>query len=119
MSEKYSEKLITACLEYQKDAEIAKAVGISPQTLCKYKKDPEFVKLVDERRAEYVKAAVYKMQSSLMRTVDEVMAIIENQETAAQVKLNACQLILTNCARWTEEIDIMQRVKALEDKANE
>lgn len=119
MKEKYSEKLIIACLEYQKDSEIAKATGIARQTICKYRKDPEFQKLIDDRKIEYVRTAVTKMQTSLSRVVEEVLNIIDDPATAPQVRLNACQLILTNCARWTDEIEVLSRLKTLEDKVNE
>ena len=110
----YSEGAINAFLSYERNIDIAKALHISEQTVIRYKQDPYFQKLLAERKADFVRLAVTKMQGSLGKVVDEVMKIIDNPETAPQVKLNACQIILTQCNRWTETIDIMERLNNLE-----
>ena len=65
----YPESLITAFLTSYKPAEIMKLTGISKTKYYRLKRDPDFQKILTERRTELVKSAVMKMESYLTEDV--------------------------------------------------
>ena len=112
---KYSENIIQAFLMYDKIKDIAEATGKSPRTICNYKKDDELQRVLTERRTEYVKTAVYKMQSTINKVTDTLISIIDDKETATQTRVNAINIFYTQCSNWTQAVDVMERLQRLEE----
>lgn len=93
MKKNYSETVINAFLKYDKLSDIAKAIGVTPQTASKYRDDPELQKILSARRLEYVKGATTKMQLFLTEGVDVLQRIIRDKNVAPQIKVNAIQVM--------------------------
>lgn len=119
MAKQYSEIVLSAFLKYDKVVDIMTETRLSRSTIQRYRDDPEFQRLLTERKAEYVKAAVNKMQAFLSEGVDVLQDIITDEGTSSQVKVNAIQTLFNQCRSWTETVDILERLKALEDAENE
>ena len=58
----------------------------------------------------------YKIIGETVPAVDTIREIIEDKRNAPQVRLNACGLILQNCLKYVEQIDILSRIEELEEK---
>ena len=114
----YSETIITAFLKYDKLADIAREIKVTPQTAAKYRDDPELQELLSERRMQFVKAAVAKMQGFMTEGVETLQNIIRDSETSPQTRVNAIQIMFNQCKVWTETTDILERLQALEDAEN-
>lgn len=119
MSKEYSETVINAFLKYDKIVDIMTETGLSRSTIQRYKEDAKLQQLLAERKAEIIKSAVHKMQSFMSEGVETLMDIVRSNDTAAQVKINAIQVMFNQCKTWTETADIIDRLKALEDAQNE
>lgn len=110
----YSEKVINAFLENDKIIDIMAATGLSRSTIDRYRADPKLQKILSERKAAFVEAAVLKMQKSLSEGADVLQRIIKNEEVSPQVRVNAIQVLFAQCKGWTETVDILQRLEAIE-----
>lgn len=114
-----NENVIESFMSYAKIKDIAQATGLSEKTVSRYKDDPEFQKILSERKTEYVKAAVNKMQSVLIECVDTLMDIIRSEETKPQTKVNAIQIMFSQCRDWTQSADVLERLRDItEDDEN-
>lgn len=114
----YSETVILAFLKHDKLADIAREIGVTPQTAAKYRDDSELQELLSERRMQYVKEAVAKMQGFMTEGVEILQNIIRDNKVSPQTRVNAVQIMFNQCKMWTETTDILERLKALEDAEN-
>ena len=115
----YPENLITAFLTSYKPSEVMKAADISKSKYYRLRADPDFQRVLTERRSELVREAVMKMESYLSEDVEILQDIIRNPETAAQVKVNAINLLMSQLANWKQMTDILDRLQRLEDAQTE
>lgn len=111
----YPESLITAFLTSYKPAEIMKLTGISKTKYYRLKRDPDFQKILTERRTELVKSAVMKMESYLTEDVEILQSIIRKGDTTDQVKINGINLLMSQLNTWKSTTEILDRLQALED----
>ena len=114
MAKKYSETVINAFLKHDKIVDIMADTGLSRSTIERYRDDPELQRLLTERKTEFIKVAVNRMQSFMAEGVEVLQNIIRDNGTSPQVKINAIQIMFNQCKTWTDEADILERLKALE-----
>ena len=111
----YPESLITAFLTSFKANEIMKVTGISKTKYYRLKNDPDFQKILTDRRSELIREAVLKMESYLSEDVEILQGIIRDQNTKNQVKVNAIQLLMSQLGQWKQITELIARIEALED----
>lgn len=111
----YEESLITAFLTSYKPAEIMKLTGISKTKYYRLKRDPDFQRILTQRRAEIIKEAVLKMESYLTEDVEILQGIIRKEDTSDQVKINGINLLMSQLNQWKSTTEILDRLQALED----
>lgn len=111
----YPENLITAFLTSFKAVEIMRLTGISKCKYYRLKNDPDFMRIVTERRTELIKDAVLKMESYLNEDVEILQEIIRKPDTADQVKINGISLIMNQLGQWKQVTEILDRIQQLED----
>lgn len=110
----YNERWIASFMTCSKRDEIMEKAGIGKQRYYNLKNDPEFMRIVNERRGDIVRSAVMKMESYLSEAVEILQDIIRNEETAPQVKINAIQLLLSQYNNFKTLTDIQERIEHLE-----
>ena len=111
----YSEVVITAFATYTRTIDLMTATGLCKTTIIKYKKDKRLLELATERRLQVVKESVFKMQSELTKCVDTLVRIRDDEEINPQIRVYACNCIMNQCKDWTMSIDVLDRLKALEE----
>lgn len=111
----YEESLITAFLTSYKPAEIMKLTGISKTKYYRLKRDPDFQRILTQRRTEIIKEAVLKMESYLTEDVEILQGIIRKEDTSDQVKINGINLLMSQLNQWKTTSEILDRLQALED----
>ena len=77
--------------------------------------DPDFQKILTDRRSELIREAVLKMESYLSEDVEILQGIIRDQNTKDQVKVNAIQLLMSQLGQWKQITELIARIEALED----
>lgn len=111
----YPEKLITAFLTEVKAIDVQRAAGISSTKYYTLKADPDFMRIITERRTGIVQAAVRQMESNLGKNVGILQAIIDDTETAPQVRVNALNLYMNQLNQWKMTTEILERLQRLEN----
>ena len=111
----YPESLITAFLTSYKPAEIMKLTGISKTKYYRLKRDPDFQRILTQRRSEIIRSAVLKMESYLTEDVEILQSIIRKEDTSDQVKINGINLLMSQLNQWKSTTDLLDRLQALED----
>jgi hypothetical protein len=114
MAKIYSERLIGAFVSETKRDKILELAGIGKGKYYRLKSDPDFIKVVNERRAEIVREAVLRMEAYLSEDVDRLQEIIRDPETKDQIRINAIQLLMSQLANWRTITDIEGRLLTLE-----
>jgi len=115
MPKTYPENVITAFLTSYKRSEIMKTAGIGKEKYYVLKNDPDFMRIVTERRDELIKEAVLKMESYLSEDVEILQSIIRKPDTSDQVKINGINLLMSQLNAWKNTTEILARLQALED----
>ena len=111
----YEESLITAFLTSYKPAEIMKLTGLSKTKYYRLKRDPDFQRILTQRRTEIIKEAVLKMESYLTEDVEILQGIIRKEDTSDQVQINGINLLMSQLNQWKSTTEILDRLQALED----
>ena len=109
------ERVISAFLNNFRMVDVIRETGLSKKTCYKIRNDPEFQKVIRERKEAILKTAVNKMQGYLTKDVEILQQIIEDPETSAQTKVNAIQTLRNQLRDWTTTTDIMKKLEALQD----
>jgi len=108
------EKVISAFLGNFRTADIVRESGLSRTTVQKLKTDPDFQRVLTERRDAVIRASVDKMRTYLLTDVEKLQEIIDDTETSPQTRVNAIQVVLSQLRSWIETDDILKRLEALE-----
>ena len=114
MKKEYNEVLIQAFLSNYKVKDIAAAAGLNVSTINKYKRDPAFMAVLNERRSAIVNAAVDRMNESILKDVSVLQKIIDDDEVNAAVRVNAINIKWLHLREWKSLIDFESRLRALE-----
>lgn len=115
----YDERLISAFCQATKRDEIMKLAQIGKVKYYKLRADPDFMKAVNERRADLVREAVLHMEGYITEDVDRLQEIIRNPKTKDQIRINAINLLMTQLASWRTATDIESRLLALEERVED
>ena len=116
MSKKYDERLINAFCQATKRDEIMRLAKIGKIRYYNLRADPDFMKAVNERRADIVKEAVLRMEGYITEDVERLQEIIRSPATKDQIRINAINLLMTQLASWRTATDIEARLLALEEQ---
>lgn len=96
-------------------AEVSRKTGISRAAIYKIMEKDSFKEKLMKAKQEALQNAVSFLQGSLAECADTLMQIIKDNDTSPQTKVNACQVVMGQCKTWTDEIDVINRIAALED----
>jgi len=110
----HDERVIGAFLNNFRMVDVMKETGLSKNTVYKIRNDPEFQRVIRERKEAILKTAVNKMQGYLTKDVEILQQIIEDPDTSAQTKVNAIQTLMNQLRDWTTTTDIMKKLEALQ-----
>lgn len=114
MAKEYSETIIGAFLSHYKIRDIAEASGLSPTTVKRYKADPAFISVLNERRAAIIGAAVDRMTESILKDADVLQDVISDPEVNPAVRVTAINTKWSHLREWRAMIDFERRLSALE-----
>lgn len=113
------QKALAALLTAPNKVEAAKMAGVTTRTLQNYLSDPEFQVEYKKAFAGLVEGATRQAQQSLAPALATLREIAEDRGEAAQARVSAARSILEYGLKLTEQLDIIERIKALEDTTQE
>src|ERR1017187_6538890 len=111
------EEAIAALLTQRNLDEAAKSIGIAPNTLLKWMKQPEFDAAYREARRAAFGQAVARLQQGTSAAATTLLKTMIDPNTPASVRVRAAEAILNHAAKAIEIEDIDARVEALEQAA--
>lgn len=101
-------------------SEAIKNTGISSATAYKWmREDDEFRRELQNRKTKALEEVSTQMQVGFSDAVEELLQIIRNNRISAQVKINAIDCLFRNAKPIMEEVDILNRLQAVEAKIQE
>lgn len=112
------EKALAALLTHKTKQEAARAAGIDPRTLRRYFEDPEFQKAYRAAFGGLVEDATRRAQQSIAPALQVLRELAEDGEEQGQVRVSAARSLLEYSLRLTEQLDVLGRLKELEDTVN-
>jgi len=99
-------------------AEVSRKTGISRAAIYKVMEKGSFKEKLIKAKQEALQNAVSFLQGSLAECADILMRIIKGDDASPQTKVNACQVVMGQCKTWTDEMDVISRIAALEEVMN-
>ena len=109
------ERVISAFLTNFRMVDVIRETGLSKKTCYKIRNDPNFQKVIRERKEAILKTAVNKMQSYMLSDAEALQAILQDPETPRQVRINAINTKWTHMKEWTTTTDIMKKLEDLQN----
>jgi len=94
--------------------EAAKAVGIAPNTLLKWMKDPEFDAAYREARRLAFRQSIARLQQASSAAVSTLLKVMVDPNSPASTRVRAADSVLDHSAKAIEIEDIEARVAELE-----
>lgn len=114
MKEKTRERILAGLLANTTVTATASATGISEATIYRYLKNDDFKLEYEERRRAMLADNCHALQAGMSKAIEELVAVIDDDDTSPQVRLNAIDMLLRHSYRLTEQIEIMERLDKLE-----
>jgi hypothetical protein len=111
------EEAIAALLTKRNVEEAAQAAGISPRTLMRWLKIPEFQKAYREARRQAFGQSIARLQQATSAAAATLMKIMVDPTAPASVRVRAADSIFNHSAKAIEIEDIEVRVAELERAA--
>ena len=97
----------------------AQKAGISRSTAYKYLNDPKFKSCLDSARGECIHDTIRFLQGNFAKCSEELMKIVDNPETADQVRINAINSVFANGKALIDNYEIEERLKQIEELLQE
>jgi len=111
------EEAIAALLTQRNTEDAARTVGVTPKTLLRWMKLPEFKAAYREARWEGVNQAIARMQQATGAAGTVALKLMTDPNVPAAVRLRAAKFVFDRAIRGVELEDIAARVTALEQTA--
>lgn len=109
------EEIVAAILAQGSITGAAASLNTQYKYINKRMQTPEFKAIYKKAKADIIRSATAKLQSSISSAIDNIVKIMNDEEIAAQTRVNAATTVLQYAARFTQEIDIIERLEAIEE----
>lgn len=111
------EQAIAVLPSYRSIEEAARAIGISPSTLLRWMKQPEFEAALQKARRKVLSQAIERLQNAADAASKTVLKIMLNANTPTGIQLRAAEIVLNQAAKAGEIERIEARLARLEQPA--
>ena len=113
------DKALAALLAYPTHEQAAEAAGIAPRTLRLYLQDEEFRQAYDKRKRQLIALATTQLQQSLTDAIQALRDIIDSTTASDSAKIAAARVLLDHGLKYSELIDLVKRLEAVESVLSE
>lgn len=109
------EILITALVANPTIRAAAQACKVGETLVYTKLRDPEFKARYDAARLELMERNAAQLQARISGVIEEMAIIAHDPEIAPQIRLNACEAIIKNSLKLTDQVEILRRIEKLEE----
>ena len=113
------EEAVAALLVQRNLEDAARAVGISPKTLLRWMKEPEFDAAYRAARRAAFSQSIARLQQGSWAAATTLLKTMIDPNTPASVRVRAAECVMNHATKAIEIEDIEARVAALEQEAQE
>jgi len=113
------EEAVAALLVQRNLEDAARAVGISPKTLLRWMKEPEFDAAYRAARRAAFSQSIARLQQGSSAAATTLLKTMIDPNTPASVRVRAAECVMNHATKAIEIEDIEARVAALEQEAQE
>ena len=113
------ERLITALLTSGTLQAASEAAGVPYRTAWRWMEQEEFSAEYRRRIDSLVESACGAMKQSLSEAVEALREIVNNSQAPPAARISAARALLENGLRYTEMVDIVRRLEAVENATRE
>lgn len=110
------EKAIPVLISSATNTEAARILDISEVTLYEWLKNPVFKCKLEVERNAIIEAAIGRLKQNAIKAVDTLVELLSSN--AEPIKRGAANDILTHLFKYKEQIEIEQRIEAIEKYYN-
>ena len=110
---------IAALLSGSTKEAAATAAGVTPPTLSRWLADEHFRRELRRRAERALSDASWRLKRAADSAAQLLAYTMHNQEYPIAIRLKAAQLTLDYAIKLNEQLDLTERVAALEERANE
>jgi transposase-like protein len=111
------EEAIAALLTQRNVEEAARAIGVTPKTLLRWMREPEFESAYRAGRRDAFKQSIARLQQATSAAVTTLLKVMVDPSTPASTKVRAADSVLDHAGKAIEIEDIEARVSELERAA--
>ena len=114
---KYSdEEIIQALIEAGTARKAAQIIGCNKLTVQNRMKKPDFHRAFTAAKADLLRETSASLARGCTQAAEILLQIAQNEEINAQTRVNAASAVLQHALKYTETIDIIGRIEALENE---
>lgn len=107
--------LVQAFLTCPNISEISKKTKIPRPTIYTVIHSDSFQRKYSEARNEAVTGAIAYLQGKLGECAAVLVNTATDTEVPAQIRVNAANAALSQCSQWTKNVDMIERLEAMEE----
>jgi hypothetical protein len=108
------ETIIAALLSNPTVPAAAKACKVGVSTIYKRFDDAEFCRKLDAERVKVLRQCTTRLTASINKAIDALLDVLKDPESTPQIRVNAANALLNHNAKYTDQLDILKRLEALE-----
>jgi transposase-like protein len=112
--ERKKEEAIAALFSQRNVDEAARTIGVAPNTLLRWMKDPEFDAAYRQARRDAFSRSIARLQQATSAAATTLLKTMIDPSTPASVRVRAADSIFNHAAKAIEIEDIEARVSELE-----
>lgn len=109
-----NERIVTKLLECGSVTETARQLGCNRKTLYERMAAPSFKEFYSKVKGDMLRTVTAKLQNSAKTAVDTLQEVLVDPNTNAQTRVYCAVNILQYAAKFTETVDIIERLDTLE-----
>lgn len=114
-----TEKLISALISCNTIKEASQQSGVPERTIYTYMQKPDFKQQLNEAKNKMLERTIAKLSSSTTEAADVLNEIMNDKAANPQVRVSSARSVLEFASKYTETLDIVQRLEALERQSAE
>ena len=109
------EKMIPALLSSRDIATASSQLGISRQAIYNRLQQPLFRKKLQTERQAMFQVASNQLTDKMGAAIETLSDVMKDVNISARTRIKAAQVILDICLRTSEQMDIIDRITAMEE----
>lgn len=110
--------ILNALLTYPSVREAAEAINVSESVIYLRLRDSTFKQKYNEAKDQMLHNTTTFLQSKLQEATSVIVSLMNDVETAPQVRLNAARATFEYCIKLTEQTELLRRIEAIEQAQN-